>query len=317
MSNDFNAGNKSSFCRVVYSKHLNTIGYKITNIHHECRYGSTCRGCHNPSEFKQLSHITKWEKKNKASINLLEISDSIKNSFMEEAEKIKNPKYKSSIIHASTLSFDKLLHYWFDITCYHRKIAKTLKYQSSCDGYTNIKDIPRFYLENEDDVWALERVIHYCNDYKTMIDNRGKPFIVKQVCVGHKNCKNGVHDYKDLVCIDDLIHGKCSCEQYNYDERRESILKDIEEQKKKLVGGVDEDGFVTTITKPMRAQINEEIVKLQSHLSSLRPIMIHYTEQGIIPLAQRIKEREESKPKDIDVVEIKTKTVRRVKKKGK
>ena len=167
MSTDYSVGNKSSFCRVIYGKYLNSIGYKITHIHHDCKYGNSCRGCHNPSEFRLLPHITKWEKKNKASINLLEMRESIKNALMEESSKVKNTKYKSSILHAGSLPFNELLHYWFDITCYHRKIAKTLRTQNPCEGYSNPKDVPKFYLENEDDVWSLERVIHYCQDFLT------------------------------------------------------------------------------------------------------------------------------------------------------
>ena len=89
MSTDYNVGNKTSFCRVIYGKQLNSSGYKITHIHHDCRYGDSCRGCHTPGEFHMLPHITKWEKKCKANINLLEMRESVKNALMEGASKIK------------------------------------------------------------------------------------------------------------------------------------------------------------------------------------------------------------------------------------
>lgn len=318
MSTDYNAGNKSSFCRVIYGKYLNSAGYNITHIHHDCRYGESCRGCHNPSEFRLLAHITKWEKKSKANINLLEIRESIKNALMEESGKVKNTKYKSSIIHASSLPFNELLHYWFDITCYHRKIAKTLRTQNPCEGYSNPKDVPKFYLANEDDVWALERVIHFCQEFKLMVESKGKPFGVRDICVGHKNCKNGVHELKDLVCVADLIKGTCSCGPNTYDESRQRILGDIQTLKKQMAGGVDEDGFELTVSKAMKTKITSQITALQKELAGLKPRMIHYTEDGLIPLSKRIEDAEAAKPKDIDVEEIKTKTVRRVvKKKGK
>ena len=114
-------------------------------------------------------------------------------------------------------------------------IAKTLKIKNPCEGYSNPKDVPKFYLENEDDVWSLERVIHYCQDYKLMVESKGSPFSVRDICVGHKNCKHGVHDLKDLVCVDDLIKGTCSCGPNIYDETRDRILGEIEVLKKKLL----------------------------------------------------------------------------------
>jgi hypothetical protein len=311
MSTGYNVGNKTSYCRVIYGKHLNSCGYKITHIHHDCR------GCHAPSEFKTCPHITKWEKKNKSCINLLEIRDSIRRALIEESGKVKNPKYKSGIIYASSLPFNDLLHFWFDITCYHRKIAKTLKTQKPCEGYSLPKDVPKFYLPNEDDVWGLERVIHYCQNFKHMIDQKGNSFHVRDICVGHKNCKHGVHDLKDLVCVDNLIKGTCSCGPNIYEESRDRILSEIEVLKKKMAGGVDEDGFEITITKTMKAKFISQITALQKELGGLKPRKIHYTEQGIIPLSKRIEDAEASKPKEIDVEEIKTKTVRRIKKKGK
>lgn len=315
MSKDYNVGNKTSFCRVIYGKYLNSTGYKITHIHHECRYGDSCRGCHNPGEFRVNPHIFKWEKKNKACINLLEIRDSIRNILMEDSGKVKNIKYKSSILHASSLPFNELLHYWFDIACYHRKIAKTLRTQNPCEGYSNPKSVPKFYLINEDDVWSLERVIHYCQSFKYMIDTKGDAYGVRDICVGHKNCKNGVHDLKDLVCVEDLVNGKCSCGPNKSDELRLRKLDDIEKLKKQMVGGVDADGFEINISKSQKTKIICRISTMQKELERLRPRMIHYTEQGLIPLSQRIIESEKSKPKEINVTEIKTKTIRRVVKK--
>lgn len=317
MSTDYNVGNKTTFCRVIYGKHLNTIGYNITNIHHECRYGSTCNGCHNPSEFKLLSHIPRWEKKNKSHINLLEIKESIIDSFTKELHKIKNIKYRSSIMHARSLSFNELLHYWFDITCYHRKIAKTLKSKSECEGYSNKKDVPKFFLQDEDNVWALERVLHYCPKFKIMTQNKGNTTNIRDICIGHRNCKMGVHDYKDIVCIDDLIHGKCSCGPDTYNDSKTHILCEIQKLKSKLVNKVDSDGFQVQISKLLKTKITSDILILEKQLSTLKPRMIHYTEQGIIPLSQRIKEKELSRPKDINCEKIKTKTTRRVMKKKK
>ena len=67
----------------------------------------------------------------------------------------------------------------------------------------------------------------------------------------------------------------------------------------------------------MKTKITGQITALQKELTELKPRKIHYTEQGLIPLSKRIEDAEAAKPKDIDMEEIKTKTVRRVKKKGK
>lgn len=318
MSNGYNVGNKTAFCRIMYGRHLNSVGYKITNLQYDCRYGDECRGCHNPGEFKILPHIPKWEKKDKSNVNLLEIKKSILQSFTEEGPKVKNPKYKSSIIHAASLQFNELLHYWFDITCYHRKIAKELKGKSLVEGYSNFRDVPKFYLPNEDDVWALERVIHPCETFKNMVVSKGQPYSVRDICVGHQNCKNGVHERKDLVCVQDLINGTCDCGPDTYTSTRTELLSKIEELKKSIIDSIDEDGFEIKVTKAMKTSITAKITEYQKQLASLKPRMIHYTEQGLKPLSVRIQEAEVSKPKEIDVEEIKTKTVRRVvKKKGK
>lgn len=318
MSKDYNDGDKLSFCRVMYGKYLNSVGFKITNIHYDCRYGDDCRGCHNPTEFRIMPHITKWEKKNKTNINLLEIQQSILRVFTEEGSKVRNLKYKSSIVHANTLPFNELLHYWFDITCYHRKIKKTLKSNSLVEGYSNMRDVPCFYLPNEDDVWALERVLHFCSEFKNMIDMKGKPTSVRDICIGHKNCKHGVHELKDLVCIDDLLKGTCSCGPDTYTTSRAQMMEEIQSLKNSLVGGIDEDGFEIKISKAMRTSVTAKINALQKSIASLKPRKIHYTEQGIKPLSVRIEEAQAAAPKEIDVEEIKTKTVRKiVKKKGK
>lgn len=319
MSTNYGSAN-TSYCRPTYATAMNKFqGYQIYGINRNgCTYGDKCRGAHAPSQLVKSSHITAWEKKNKSTINVLTMKNTIYSSLNEGATNVKSTKYKSKLSHISTMKFDELLSLWFEVACYHRKIIKELKTGSSIsNGYSNIHDVPRFLLANEDDYWALERVLHMCPKHLNMISSKGTPISIKDICTGADNCKDGCHQYKDVVCIDNLLTGSCSCPPDTYIEDYKRLSAEIKAKCEQIdkINYIDEDGFEVVISKSLENTFKSEIAKLNAQLKALRPRKLHYTEDGLIPLSERIAEEEKSKPQDINVTELKTKSVKKIIKK--
>lgn len=309
----------TAYCRPTLATALNKQGYNIVGINRNgCTFGADCHGAHSPDELKKIDHVTKWESKDKKNIDLNQMRKEMIMALQDGSQQVKNPKYKSQLAHIDTMRFDELIHFWFDITCYHRKISKELKKGvSDCNGFSNVKDVPCFYLKNEDDFWALERVLHMCEQHNTMLSTKGETIHIKDICIGSVNCKYGVHSYKDIVCVKDMLDGKCDCTNDNYLEEIEKINHLIDEKNKQLISKkcTDANGFIINWSKNMEIIIKNEISDLIKKKKTLRPRMIHYTEEGLIPLKVRIEEEEKLKPKELDVEEIKTKTVKKIIKK--
>ena len=117
--------------------------------------------------------------------------------------------------------------------------------------------------------------------------DKTKEISVKDICCGDINCKEGVHNKSDLICIDDMMTGKCSCiSREIYTEQKTSL-----EQELKLLtitNETDKDGFITKSTKkkdPAR------IIELTSQLNNMKR-MIHLTEEGTIPMSVHIEQNE-------------------------
>lgn len=315
--------NKTTWCPPQYAMELNKQGYKIIEIY-PCRFGAECRGAHSKDEIVTKQHISKWEKCDKSHINLLTIMENIIKVIESEKEMVINSKYRSLIQTIHSLRFEKLLEFWFEITCYHRRISKNKDLPTKkawfnkskpppIEGYHYKDDVPYFALENEDNVWALERTFHMCNKYTSL--DRSVKISVKSICCGDINCKEGVHDESDLVCIDDMLTGSCSCmPKDEYVEKTKTIADKIKSLKLLTENTVDEDGFEIKINKKTRDNNLQQIAEKQKELNSIIR-KVHMTEYGLIPLSVRIQENAKTAPAAVDVSNIEVKTVKKVMKK--
>ena len=289
MTNYEHRGNKNTWCRGALGSYLMKNNYNIKDSF-SCRYADTCRNAHNPSEIKENSDNKKWTIRDKSDIDLLKIFDNIKLVFKRNKNLVKNPKYMSQLEHYESLGFVNLLNLWFDIACYHRKINNHLKYTGPTEGYIKQKDVPTFYIDNEEYIWCFQRTLRMCEHHMEFINYNGTPISLRDICIGSYNCKLGVHNENNIACEDDLINGRCDCiskEEYT-------------EQKSKL----------ETLISIEKTSIKIREYKIQ--LGKLKR-KVHYTEHNMIPLSKRIEILQTKETRHFD--ESKVSKVKKLKKK--
>ncbi len=305
---------KNTWCIPYLAKYLNNeLNYNIKGFL-ECRYGDTCRQAHCKSEVIEMDHIKAWRNRDKSSVNLLAIKKNIIQIIITSKDSVIDTKYRSQIINVETMQFDELLHFWFDITCFHRRLAKELPSKehwtnrnkpNPVGGYFFKHEVPKFYLDNEEDVWSLQRTLRMCEKYLNLSPE--KSISIKDICCGDINCKEGVHAHSELVCIDNLLTGKCDCLSEEEIERTQSSLIEASEV---IQEQLDDPKTNKKLKAGLISQYNEIVTKYNTLYRKK-----HLTEQGLVPLMVII-EREKSSPVnvvDVDSVEIK-KVVRIIKK---
>ena len=326
-TNDFKQSTEIiSWCRYVKATELNQQGVRIGGIR-MCQYGEkNCRGAHRIHQMSTPQYITDWNTMDKSNINILSIRDNIIETITRGKDTVVNPKY-SSVIHTITkMNLDDLMIFWYDITCFHRKIAKELPnkrgFKGSVQpdivhGYRYREDVPQFKLNDEDIVWALERTLHCCTAHRATMDRSMVHPFFSICCGGDKSCKFGEHSRIAVACIESLVTGSCHClsiEQIESEKTRIATL--LNSYDKQLVDSVDADGFQVKLSKKVRDSIMMEKQKLESILPTLVRGR-HYCDEGLISLAQRIAEAEETKKvaKVVDVEKMEVKSVVKVVKK--
>lgn len=328
---DSKATEKTSWCRSVRCNDLR-VNHKLTIPGIKaCPFGEKeCRGAHAKKDISVPKHMRDWEKMaDKSSICLLTIRDDVINAITQAKDNVVNPKYASEIHTIGKMDFVQLLRFWYDISCYHGRIVKELPsrggYKGSVQpelnqGYRFKQDVPRFNVKNEDTVWALERTLHGCDSYINMMANKHIPHQFMSVCCGEEHsCKFGEHNLVNIACIDDLLNGSCSCmtkETITMEKTR--IQTEIASLKTQLTDSVDAEGFKVKLNPKVRAAIVAKITSLDQEESGLFR-RLHYSDQGMVSLAQRIKTNEESKIEmkiiDVATIEIVTPVKKIVKKK--
>jgi len=308
---------KNTWCIPYLARHLNELNFNITG-HFECRYGSTCRQAHTKSEIVEMDHIKAWRNRDKSTVDLFAIKKNIIQIIVTSKDSVNETKFRSKIINIESMRFDELLNFWFDITCFHRRLAKELP---SKDHWTNRNkpnpvggfffkhEVPKFYLDNEEDVWSLQRTLRICEKHINLSPD--KAISLKDICCGDINCKEGVHTPSELVCIDNLLIGKCDCLSEDEIEEEKSKLMEEGEEIQEQIKSIN----VTKKTERYNSLINKynQIVTKFNMLCRKK----HLTEQGLVPLMVRI-DREKSSPipvLDVDNVEVKkvTRIVKKVK----
>ncbi len=305
MSNSNGIGNIKNFmCRDHYwqliNQHYNhSVFCSINGARlRKCTFGENCRGAHSENDIKILPANHQFNKLNKSKIDLIEIYNNICQVFETEKSKVLDPDFKIKIYNYSSFSFSELLNFWFDITCYHRRLKKNFDSEEN-EFYKNKNSIPDFFLEYEDIVWPLERITKMCPKHAALIHciecSEKKP-VVWDICCGSINCKEGCHHESNMICTDNLNTGICNC----------LTLEEFEAKKLKIKNEIDIcNNFISDpefkINSKKKKNITNKIQKLQKQYDSLYR-KIHLTEEGLIPfeVALKIKKDIEEQKKKVE-----------------
>jgi len=305
--------NKTIWCRSYYGMELNKQGYKISDIY-PCKFGETCRGAHTSDEVIEKQCIKKWKKCDKSHIDILDLMEKVITILEKNKELVQNTKYRCKLLTINKMRIDELFIFWYDIFYYHHRIAKELPSKKAwtnhkskpqpIEGYNFKDDVPSFYIEN-DDLWSIERMLHLCDKFKSL--DKSTKMSVKNICIGDINCKEGAHNVNDLICIDNLMNGSCSCVSIdNYNSSKMKIMKEIELINNQL-NPEEEDGFIINITKKKKDELNSLLLVKNKELNSLTR-MVHLTDNGFIPLSVRILNKIQNNPTKPEEIQVKKTT---------
>jgi hypothetical protein len=302
---------KSIWCRSYYGMNLNKQGYKITEIY-PCKFGSKCRGAHTCDDIIEKNSIKKWKQCDKSHINILELMEQVIEILEKNKEMIQNTKYRVKILNINKMKIDELFAFWYEVFYYHHRISKELPTKKAwtntkskpapIEGYNYKDDVPNFYIEN-DDLWSIERMMHMCPKFISL--DRNIRVSVKNICIGDINCKEGVHDNNDLMCMDNLITGTCNCVSADiYEQNKKKIIDEINSINNQLNPGDDEEGFTINISKKKKDELSSLLLIKKKELSEMKR-MVHITEKGVIPLNIRIEIKNVANPKPSEEVQVK------------
>lgn len=302
---------KSIWCRSYYGMDLNKQGYKITEIY-PCKFGIKCRGAHCSDEIIEKNNIKKWKQCDKGHINILELMNQVTEILEKNKEMVQNTKYRSKILSINKMRIDELFMFWYEIFYYHHRISKELPTKKAwtntkskpapIEGFNYKDDVPNFYIDN-DDLWSIERMMHMCPKFIGL--DRNVRLSVKNICIGDINCKEGVHNINDLICMDNFITGTCNCISVSeYEQNKSKIIHEIDIINNQLNPSNDDDGFTINISKKKKDELVSILIIKKKELNEIKR-MVHLTEKGFIPLNVQIEIKKESSPKPTTEVQVK------------
>lgn len=334
---------KEYMCPIEYGNFLRRSGHPVIG-HKYCKFGANCYNAHSFDEMVLKEHIEKFQdKRDFSDIDIGKMRDNVIEVLEKAKDTINNIKYRSKISKIHELKIDELMAFWFDITCYHRRIAKELPTHKSWqdtkskpqpkEGFHFKSDVPTFALDDEDNAWSIERLLHMCPKHLALLKAKetNTPIHIDDLCGGHINCKLGVHIEKDMICVDDLTNGMCSCvspyDEDKLEELDEEITTTMEKSEvtkqtleaeinllhMKMNQPIDEDGFTRKLTKQEKEEIKKMIQEKEAHLNSItKPIedlakekeriiyglanrKLHLTDLGLVPLCEHLEKKAQEK----------------------
>jgi len=308
--NDIHNNKKNLYCRDARANEIIRIlgesPFKTGKGYHirECPYGTECKGAHRKEEIQIYSHIYKWNNLDKSKYDFIKMYNEILDSINKEKNKARsNNDFKIKLENINKLNFIDLINLWHDLACFYRKLAKKIpkknaNYSESMhiSGYTYSEDVPKFYLseELEDPCWSMVRTINMCAVHQTFKENylKKQKVTIWDICLGDKNCKEGVHNINEQLCTEDFLNGKCTCvSKEDYDKKINSLNEKISYYEK---------------NKPNSYQ--NKINNLLNEISNNQR-KIHYTEEGMIPFniqLENYKKEIEEKEKEQKIEENKS-----------
>ncbi len=303
---------KTIWCRSYYGMELNKLGYKVSDIY-PCKFSEKCNGAHSKDEIIEKSHIKKWKLSDKSHINILDLMEKVIEILEKNKEMVQNVKYRTKLLNINKMRIDELFALWYEIFYYYHRISKELPTKKAwnnpkskpfpIEGYNYKDDVPDFYIEN-DDLWAIERMMHLCDKYKSL--DKSTRVSVKTICIGDINCKEGAHDINDLICMDDLINGSCSCESADvFNSQKTKLMDEIDNIDNQLhPKNTADDGFITNMTKRKKDELGQLLITKKTQLSNLKR-MFHLTDKNFIPLSVRIENKKITNPVQVEEIQVK------------
>jgi hypothetical protein len=290
---------------------LNKQGYKVSEIY-PCKFGEKCKGAHSYNEIVEKHSIKKWKQSDKSHINILELKDKVVEILEKNKEMVQNTKYRAKIINLHTLRIDELFAFWYELFYYHHRISKELPTKKAwtntkskpapIEGFNYKDDVPNFYIEN-DDLWSIERMMHLCPKFISL--DKTVRVSVKNICVGDINCKEGVHNINDLICMDNFITGNCNCISLDiFETNKKAIIDKIILIESQLNPSNDEDGFTINISKKKKDELNSFLLIKKKEFNEMKR-MVHFTEKGFIPLNVLIETKKQTNPKISEEPQVK------------
>lgn len=316
-----NTNKQNLWCRNKYCQHINTIyGKSIFKESYgcflkECKTSAEeCRGAHSDNSIKVLPAIYKYNNTKKDSIDWVKLYLEIKDSLKKDSSKIINPEHKKNISDLTLYNFIELIQLWRELSCYYRKISKSLPSKKDSgdydliDGYDYQENVPKFYLSDnlEDIAWSFERLTRWCPVQQKFNDNINNNVLITiwDVCLATGvNCKEGIHNKNELLCVDDFLTGRCTCS--SKEEISEQLI--IIEKQLDILKEQDMDSSWTVKKNKKKNDSKQLILSLENKINDLknsRPI--HYTEQNMIPFNEQYKNyliAEEKKLEELRILE--------------
>jgi hypothetical protein len=327
--------NKQNFwCRNKYCQHLISIHgrniFKETNgcLIKECRIKpEDCRGAHDEKLIKALPSIYKFNQVKKDSIDWIKLYLEIKTTIENDKIKLKSIDHKEKTNDLTKYNFIELIQLWRYLACFYRKLVKQINIDGeTIEGFASSNTIPQFNISDkmEDVAWSFERLTRKCLMQEKFNESISKNIQVTlwDVCIATGiNCKEGVHSNNELICKEDFLTGRCSCQ----------TNKDINDQiailSEKLNSIKDQENDTTWKVKNKKKNDSKLLISsLEDQINNLsKSRLIHYTEQGMRPFDELYKNylfeenkkiEEQNKLDNVDI-DIKIKPVIKLVKFGK
>lgn len=324
---------KNRFCMIAYKKAINSKLNQHGNRYQPfskqigprcfCRYGNSCFGAHSEQEFIVAPFILDFfSAVRKGKVNLGKIDKEI-NRILKEASSSKmilnasNADISSMMIRRKTLNFVEKIQLYIKLVFWISGLKKNKVSSSKSSSRNYYNNLPSLKITdpsvNEDHIWALERMTHYCTDHKKMINNISKKIKIldEDICLGGKNCKYGVHNVYELLNVQDLLTGVSDdpISKEDYDLQVAEFNAKIKNTK--------ENPNLSDEKK------NKTIYYFTTQIKKF-PRTIHLTELGLVPFSDYQKKMEDEKKvseaelkKETDTVSIKKKPRKIISKKKK
>lgn len=200
----------------------------------KCPFGDDCRGAHHIKELKILPNIKEWSIIDKSSFDFVKYFIIMKDVIKSNTIKL-SIKEKEITMEIDTMNFFQVLNFWQSLAFKYGKIKKNLfssrkyhgKKTNTFHDFKFREDVPIFTFENEDYMWALQRMISMCHQQKSFIDKieKKEKVTIRDICCGDFNCKFGVHHIDEMICMEDFLTGTCSCFETG-DEKKQHYCRD-------------------------------------------------------------------------------------------
>jgi hypothetical protein len=232
---------------------------------------------------------------NKATFNFPLLYHEIRESINRDKLKMneKNP-FSEKILTIDDMHFIELAKLWRELARHYRKISNEIPKRSEWkstvlpvpneSGYIFSEDVPYFSISDEMEkyVWPFTRILLYCSTHINFITsiNAKRIMQLKDICLGDKNCKEGIHNIREHLCISDFNTGTCDCmSKIDHDTIIHDLQNEIDQIKKDMTEG---DSKQKNILRKILKRKEDEYYNTNRK--------IHYSDYHMKPFNQQLEE---------------------------